>query len=379
MIDTEQRLDKATASLLATQPYWAMLRLKMDLIADSSVDAMSTDGRAIYYNPAYVSNQDDDILVTLLAHEVDHKALGHCWRMRSYDPQRFNVAADHVVNIRLRDAGFRLWPGALCDDQYRGMAVEQVYRLLPESQPEQSQSQSQSQSQPGAIQEPKQANGQALNQSDVDNLAQQNDIDVFQAASAAAKAGKLPGGAKEQVKKMRHPGDNWINEIMEFCQASLAADDYSWRRPDSHYLQSDIFMPTLANDRVGDIVLVVDSSGSMRQDVLARCISVAQDVLDVLTPASLRVIECDTEVQRDREYLPGDIVHDDITGRGGTAFQPLFDYVEQKGYMPACLVYLTDLDCSDSPAEPDYPVLWIGYSVRHGRKAPFGRTVLVKD
>ena len=45
-------------------------------------------------------------------------------------------------------------------------------------------------------------------------------------------------------------------------------------------------------------------------------------------------------------------------GGGGTDFRQVFQWVEQQGISPECLIYLTDLECSRFPEEPFYPVLW---------------------
>lgn len=58
---------------------------------------------------------------------------------------------------------------------------------------------------------------------------------------------------------------------------------------------------------------------------------------------------------------------------GGTSFQPVIDWIEQEKIDPACLVYLTDLQCP-MPTEPDYPVLWASVDLK---EAAFGDVINV--
>ena len=45
-------------------------------------------------------------------------------------------------------------------------------------------------------------------------------------------------------------------------------------------------------------------------------------------------------------------------GGGGTAFSPIFKYMQEKDIDPVACVVLTDLCCDDFGDEPAYPVLW---------------------
>jgi len=66
----------------------------------------------------------------------------------------------------------------------------------------------------------------------------------------------------------------------------------------------------------------------------------------------------------------------DIRDRGGTAFTPVFDLVDEKHLNPAALIYLTDGDPWEWPKKkPRYPVMWI--LCRGDRDVPFGQKVLM--
>jgi len=60
-------------------------------------------------------------------------------------------------------------------------------------------------------------------------------------------------------------------------------------------------------------------------------------------------------------------------GRGGTAFSPAFDYINEHMPQVRCAVYLTDLESDDFGDKPPYDVLWISTQKEHN--APFGEVV----
>lgn len=92
----------------------------------------------------------------------------------------------------------------------------------------------------------------------------------------------------------------------------------------------------------------------------------------------IRVLFCDTKVQKEDEYDSQDLpLKLKAEGGGGTKFEPVFEWVDKKGYAPAALLYFTDMDGSFPNKEPGYPVLWISTN-RRDKTAPFGEVVKFK-
>src|SRR5262245_32104776 len=64
------------------------LRLKPEVAWDR--DTMSTDGKALRYNPEFVNGLTQDELVGVVVHETLHCALGHHARMGNRDVEKWN-------------------------------------------------------------------------------------------------------------------------------------------------------------------------------------------------------------------------------------------------------------------------------------------------
>lgn len=130
-----------------------------------------------------------------------------------------------------------------------------------------------------------------------------------------------------------------------------------------------------------DIVLVIDTSGSVPQRAYDRFLAEAQAVLDELKPERLHLLSvshyvCDVHTLESGK----DTVPTKLRGGGGTMFQPAFDWIQQQGIEVDVMVYLTDGFALDlrSLQEPDYPVLWAS-TVLEQKDYPFGDTVMVTD
>ena len=85
-------------------------------------------------------------------------------------------------------------------------------------------------------------------------------------------------------------------------------------------------------------------------------------ILDIYN-TGMKVMYFDSIIENVQDFESEDLPIDSLLrpkGGGGTDFRPVFRYIEEEGYEPACLVMLTDGYCDSFPSlEPEYPVLWI--------------------
>lgn len=356
------KLDKAVASLILSQPFYAAMLLKQRMAVDESEETLATDGQTLTYNPQFVDSITHDELVGCLAHEVMHVAHLHHTRLAGRDPENWNIAADYAINGLLVDSGFRLPKGALIDRRYDGLSAEQIYGQIGQQPKPQG-----GQPGPGKVKAPADTS-----QAGITAAEQQAIVDTIQAAQAAKGAGNLPGSIAQYVQTLKQPNEDWRSLLWEFAE-QVSKSDYTFARPNKRYMQAGIYLPSLHSRTMGTIAIAVDTSGSIDDSLVQQFLAECQAVLDTCGPESLVIIQCDTAVTSLAEYTPGDVIDMHIVGRGGTAFQPAFDKASE--YSPACLVYLTDGDCYDTPGQPDYPVLWALYGRSARVPVPWGQIV----
>ena len=132
----------------------------------------------------------------------------------------------------------------------------------------------------------------------------------------------------------------------------------------------------LHSEAMPPIVFAIDTSGSMDSRSLEVLWAEVREAVAEVNPQHVTVIQCDSRIQSVDHYdpmaLPSELT---VTGRGGTAFTPVFEEVADLGPRPACLIYMTDLLCHEYPSEPDYPVLWAAAGAGQAPSPPFGERI----
>jgi predicted metal-dependent peptidase len=415
------KLTRARTQLLLNQPFFGTLCLRLKLI-EGAVPTMATNGRLILYDPTFVESLQPAELEGVLAHEVMHCALAHHCRRGQRDPRLWNQAADFAINPLLVANGFTLPAGALIDPAYDNLSAEEIYaRLLQDNGGSSNSPGSNSSQSPGAgsasasSQQPSQdalpqstpdpaaepqvecprghvaetvsrepgAFGEVLDATDEDGTPaspaetarQQHEwsIAANQAMQSAKLCGNSPADVERPLQESRESKQDWRAILREFV-AATSPSDYRWTPPNRRFVGSGLYLPSVSRSGVGPIVIGVDTSGSIGPNELEQFAGEITAIADEVRPEATRVVYCDAAVQSVQEFAPSEPILLEPKGGGGTDFRPVFEWVEQNGVAPACLIYLTDLCCTSYPEPPDYPVLW-GTDSRN--TAPFGETIQI--
>lgn len=383
------RISVARTQLLLSHPFYGTLVMSLKNVAapeGSGVKTAAVDGVHIWWCPEYLDGLTDAELKGVLAHEVMHCVLNHHTRRASRDPKRWNVAGDYLINSVLKAENFVLPKDVL----YGPFSIdkdttESIYSQIPEPPPGSGQGgQGGGQDMDpggagGVIDAP--AKGTPDVNGDPVGTPQDQAVDwqtkATQAAQMASARGKIAAGLKELIDSLNESRLDWRAVLAEFLESGRP-DDYSFRRPNRRFLglEEPIYLPGPVPSNMGEWVVAIDSSGSVSREMLKAFLSEVQGAMDMLNPERTHVITCDAEVQTHQIFEAGDTLAPEVKGRGGTEFIPVFEHVEAQGLDPLCLVYLSDMECSDFPPEPAYPTLWIRCNPRgRGETAPFGVTV----
>ncbi len=380
-----EKITKARAALVLSQPFFGSLALHLRPVADPSVETMETDGRSLFANPGFVDGLSFDQLTGVIAHEVMHLACAHHARRGGRDPRRWNVACDYAINGLLLEAGFVLPEGRLHDPNYDGLSAEEIYARLPQEDGDgggdgtSNGPNAPSPADPGGcggVRDAPGHDGGRASPAELSQAAKDWQIAALQAAQTAKAAGKLPGAMARLVEGLRNPSVDWREVLRCFVQTT-ARNDYRWFPPNRRYVAMGLYLPSLRSEELGPIVIAVDTSGSISEDVVAAFSAEISAILEDCRPEAIHILYCDTEIAGTETLSPDDLPLDlKPAGGGGTDFRPPFDLVEECGIAPACLIYLTDLVSRHFPQPPDYPVLWASTT---DRTAPFGETLRVRS
>ena len=340
-MDINTRISKAKTRLILEHPFIGTVAMNMVFRVSDECPTAMTNGKEVVLNPDFCGTLNDDELLFLVAHECFHPMLEHCVRRGDRDPMKWNVATDYVINQLLVDEKIGTMPkqGLLDRDIYdRGKGIsDKIYHLLPEMDKDK----------PNGGNE----NGEALDScedggqspAELEQQKAEWKVKVAQASQSAKMMGKLSANMQRLVGTLLKPKVDWRDVLQRFV-VKQRNDDRSFARPNRRFISQGLYLPSVTGEGLGEI----------------------------------HVIYFDHEVchadEFDRDTEPTFKPH----GGGGTAFSPVFKYMQEKHINPVACIFLTDLCCSDYGDMPDYPVLWVS-TYEKADTPPFGEVTLMQD
>lgn len=358
-----RKVSKAKSLLILDHPFFGTSVSKRPIIYTDKVPtaAMAATGQ-MYINPAFIETGGADQgpmtvrqIMFLLAHEAMHYMLAHGLRRKNRNPRAWNVAADKVINDTLIDAkvGDFIEGGVTMRDA-RNYATEELYDENDDGNGEG----------PGGIGndvgDAVDDGGSPLDESQIHALEAQAKIDAIQSAKAAKATGKLPASIERIITEMLDVKTPW-HEILERYMQGKVRDGYSWNRPNRRFIGTGVYLPgTDYIPRMGELVIGVDTSGSIGQQELNEFNAHINRILHSCVPEKVTVIYCDAAVNSVAEYTPDDFpVTLKLQGGGGTAFDPVFSYIDENGIEPEVVVYLTDGYGNQNSFTTKHETVWL--------------------
>ena len=429
----QARLKSATNTVMKDHPFFAPAMAGMPLVLDRTIPTACTDGRVIRFNPDFTATLNDYELVGLLIHEVCHPLFGHLVRFASADRRMANRACDYEINNLLTEySNTASRPIVLPKDAWvdlarlKTKAAEAIYKILqaeelpppppppPPKPPEGDEGGGESEgdgdgkggeegegtkpddskdgeSKDGSGTKPDKPEGGSGGQplpepvspgefeipkGTPEEIAEQEDKwrEILSTSIHASKLrGAAPGEFLEKLQQLQKSPLN-MKDILQKYADEFCMDEGS-TKPDKRFLANhDMCVAGMEDERIGSLVFVNDTSGSMPARVAEVCCSVIQNAVNTLNADRLIHMDVDSRVAKVREYAPYQPVDIEIHGRGGTDFRPAFDWVEDNRVAPRVLVYMTDGWGTFPESPPSMPVLWLTWG-KGAAEYPFGDVI----
>lgn len=367
-MNAKEKLLKARSLLILDNPFFGCLALKLEMVENSDIcPTMGVDGKRLFYNPQFVEALPLNQLIAVIAHEILHISLGHLWRIGHRELYKWNVAADYAINNYLIEIGFTLPKECLISKEYKELGAEEIYAKLPVQTANCTGTEN---NQSKKIPDCGRCGGFAIAEADIKEIENEWKSTVSQAVKLSK--GNLPGNLVRKIIEVVNPPLPWHILLRDFLQRT-AKNDYNWSTPNRRYLNRNIILPSLISDELLNIVIAIDTSGSITEKMLGQFSYELSNIL-MCYDTLIDVYYCDYEIQEVKSFTRSDLpLQLEMKGGGGTNFIPVFDDISKKDINPAALIYFTDLEGSFPRNTPNYPVLWI--STNRDAKAPFGETI----
>jgi predicted metal-dependent peptidase len=363
-------------------PQWARLAFGCEDELNPEIPTACTDSTRHYWNPAFVDGLTVGQAMFVKAHGGFHDALGHSVRRGERDHDLWNRACDYAINSELEAAGFDLISGALLDKRFAGMAAEAIYATLAREQEDPKRDRDQQGNgapepgdQPGqVIDRPGNAPDGGATEQEQAAAREQAKRALADFARIAKERGELSATMDSAIRRMIAPPIDWRSELADWVD-SVATAAQSWTRPNRSILwHSGLIAPTAHEPAIGEIVIALDASGSVTDSEFGQYVAQCAQLVAAWRPIAVHVLQFDDGVVEHLTGLDGDMPEVKFRRAcGGTAFQPVFDYLEAKSIAPRGVIFLTDL-WGDRPRDPGYPVLWVSTDPR-APNPEFGRRV----
>ena len=352
-----EKLVTARIGLLLRAPFFGNLATRMNLInADEWCPTAATDGRRFYYNSEFVNSLPLKQLEFLVGHEVLHAVYDHMGRRGNRDPKLWNIADDYCVNWDLVEqrVGDKI-PVALYDSKYKGMSAEEVYddlyenadkinidelmkRLLDEHLD------GDEKDGEGDGDGDKPGNGRPkLSEAEKKEIRDEIKEAVLAAAQASG-AGNIPGGVKRMIKDLCEPVMDW-RELLQQQIESTIKSDFTWARPSRRAWHMDAVMPGMKPGEQIDVVIGIDTSGSITDQDLKIFLSEIKGIMEAYDEYKITVMGWDTEVNNVGVFNSDNL--EDISsfepgGGGGTDPHCVWKYLQDNDIEPKKLIMFTD-------------------------------------
>lgn len=334
------------------RPYYSRALFACPVVPADDLPTMAIDERwRIYVNSDFVESRTVEQTAAVLIHELNHGLRSHADRARNSDVgpgavEVWNYAADCEINDDLVEDGLDVEGGVLPEtfgleehdtaEQYYRELIRKATVVKAELQCGSGCSGHRAE---GEIDPAEPGGADAVER----ELLRRIVAAAVTEHERAHGCGSVPDGLRRWADDTLTPRVDWRRVLASAVRRGVhlraGAADYSWQRPSRRDLPGDPVVRPGMTRPVPDIAVVVDTSGSMGADDLARALAEIRAILTRVVPGdAVRIYSTDADVAAvDQVFNTRQI---NLTGGGGTDMRVgIAAAAESK---PAVIVVITD-------------------------------------
>lgn len=340
--------------------------LKFEETTDPACPTMGVfhTGRVIV-NPAWAAAQGDRELAGAVCHEIMHLILQHHGRAGTRDKMKWNIAGDFAINGALRAMNVSLPAGALMPPSGTElMTAEEWYEKLPEVQQQkvtggvgqgcgvETDPQAGSGDQKGEGEGDQEGNGKAAGNDSRSGV----DWEVVAHQAQAAARGTASAEALAPLLRPKEAGVRWrqiLRSTFNRVAASGGRDMQTMTRRNRR--SPDGFVLPGWHSHKPTVAVVIDSSGSMSEEMLSKAVAEAQSAGEAAgcrVFVALHDARCYWSGWMDMKGPPEKLGRL-MTCRGGTDAREAYVRVGKERARFDTLIHLTDGEIGEWPELPN--------------------------
>jgi predicted metal-dependent peptidase len=387
----ETRIKRGHVALMKhpeTALYSGVMLMGTTKVVDEGCPTAYTDGVNKVYGRAFLETIIPESKVRgLILHENLHVALKQVAfgsGMFKEHRKMANLAADFVVNDIIENIKgcvtgtqeriVELPDGAVYDPMFHNWSMREVFNYLkkhakpkPKPQPQKGNEQC-NDPQSGGKQDKDDGDGDEWESVEVNgkeyDLSNSDEHDFGRELTheevkeindtidrALREGGMLAGrmGAKipRSISDLLEPKIDWREALRDFVTSSIKGkDEFTWRKLNKRHLANDILSPSVENETIGEVIVAIDTSGSIGSDEITEFATELVSICDIAQPERVRVLWWDTQVHGEQVFNQAE--YQNIAsllkplGGGGTTVGCVNDYINKERLTAECVLVFTD-------------------------------------
>ena len=372
MTDVYQEVAKQSKLLMLKEPFYGLflIALNKELRTDIQTACVTPDkiNIKLCINPEFWLGLDDKTKLAVLKHELLHIVFFHLENFERFDNKKLsNIAADLEIN-QFIEAEYKgdSWDGLEYD---QGMFKD--LKLLPKQGTKYYYDAIQKEIDDNPDGDIAQfVNGiemdwhdlweamEGMSEAERKLIQKQVDHQLKEIASEMQKKGRglIPSELESYIGKLfeiSEPVIDWKSYLRRFASVSPKIFTKKTRRKPNKRFYGNPALKIKQNKRT---LVAIDTSGSVSDKEVLEFFNEIHHMYK--TGTEVTIIECDAVIQRIYDYN-GKLEDISVKGRGGTSFDPVFDYLFEHRNEFNNLIYLTDGECSAPKTQVRKPILWV--------------------
>lgn len=429
-IDQEKRVKRAHITLMKHQDtalYSGVMLMGDTEVVDGKFTAY-TDGVNKRYCRQYIAGiESEPKLRGLVLHENLHVGLKQLPRGKDLwaeDSKLANVSADLVVNdiivnitavldTTTNQRLVELPDGGLHDPKFSNWSMREIYNELKKQNPQRRKPKPQDggskgddnggDPNPSEGGEPVDSDDDVININGKEVRLSDHEIDEHDTSSTkeltneqikelgdridkalregGILAGRMGGGMPRVISESLEPSVDWVEEMNQYVTSYMRGnEELTWRKMNRRHLADDMYLPSVENEAVGEIIYAVDTSGSISNEDLSRVAGELASLCELCNPERVRVLWWDTKVHGEQVF-DGD--YGNIAtmlkpqGGGGTHVSSVSDYIIKNDITAECMIVHTDGYVENNIKwDTTIPTLWL-VTMNRQFTPPSGKKVMI--